>query len=254
MSTLKAKTEIHVAGTAENAGLLAAQTGAALLRDAIARNGSAGIILATGMSQVPMLDALLQEEMDWARVTAFHLDEYVGITEDHPASFRRYLRERFTSKVPLAAMHFLDADSASPEDECKRAGDILRQTPVDVAFVGIGENGHLAFNDPPADFETDEPYLVVALDEKCRMQQVGEGWFAGLEDVPTHAVSMSIRQILHSNTVVCTCPDARKAEAVAATLEGPITPLTPASILRVHPDCRFYLDTASAGKLRHIGK
>jgi glucosamine-6-phosphate deaminase len=168
----------------------------------------------------------------------------------HPASFRKYLKERFVDQLPQppAAFHFLDAEGEAAT-ECRRLGALIKQHPIDVAFIGIGENGHLAFNDPPADFETGAPYLVVALDEACRRQQLGEGWFADLGEVPDRAVSMSIRQIMSSAAIVCTVPDARKARAVARTLEGPVTPEVPASILQRHPDCHLFLDGPSAGEL-----
>ena len=179
-------------------------------------------------------------------MTAFHLDEYVGMAETHPASFRKYLRERFVEKVgELAAFHFLDGE-ADPAGECGRVGAILREHPIDVACVGIGENGHLAFNDPPADFDTTEPYLLVELDDACRAQQLGEGWFATLDDVPTRAISMSVRQILASRCIVCTVPDERKALAVKNTLEGEVTNAVPASILREHADSHLFLDAPAA--------
>ena len=183
-------------------------------------------------------------------MTGFHLDEYLGLPASHPASFRGYLRERFVRHVPLAAFHELDGEAADPAAECRRVGDLLARQPIDAAFVGIGENGHLAFNDPPADFETDEPYLVVNLDHACRRQQLGEGWFESLDDVPRRAISMSVRQILKSRTIVCSVPDDRKADAVQATVEGPATPDVPASILQTHDDCTLFLDAAAASLLK----
>jgi len=176
----------------------------------------------------------------------FHLDEYVGIAETHPASFRRYLRERIVERVHPAAFHFLAGDAADAAAECRRVGALLEQRPVDVAFVGIGENGHLAFNDPPADFTTEEPYLVVELDEPCRRQQLGEGWFASLSDVPRRAISMSVRQILKAREILCIVPDARKAQAVRDCLDGPVSPLHPSSILQTHQRTTLYLDRDSA--------
>jgi glucosamine-6-phosphate deaminase len=183
-------------------------------------------------------------------VTAFHLDEYIGMPITHPASFRKYLKERFVYRLPqpLAAFHYINGEGDA-EAECRRLAELIAARPVDVAFVGIGENGHLAFNDPPADFQTEEPYLVVNLDEACRRQQLGEGWFPTLEDVPQQAISMSIRQILKSDTILCSVPDARKAEAVRASLEGPVTPDVPASVLQRHADTTVYLDAASAALL-----
>ena len=232
-------------------GAAAAAKAAAGLREALARQGSARLILATGASQFEMLDSLVRAQgIDWGRVTCFHLDEYAGLPESHPASFRRYLKERFAARLPgLGAFHYVQGDAPDLGAECSRLGALIQQALVDVACVGIGENGHLAFNDPPADFETEEPYLVVALDEACRRQQLGEGWFPSLADVPTQAISMSIRQILGSQQIICTVPDARKAQAVAACLGGAISPLAPASILQTHPACTFYLDRQSAAGL-----
>src|SRR5690606_29248344 len=187
--------------------------------------------------------------VDWSRVTGFHLDEYVGLPATHPASFRGYLKQRLVDKVPLKAFHYVNGDAADPNAECERVGAILHQHPIDVALVGIGENGHLAFNDPPADFETQQPYLVVPLDEACRKQQVGEGWFENLERVPTHAITMSISWIMKSAAIVCSVPDKRKAVAVRGAVEGPVTPDVPASILQKHPQATLYLDKAAASLL-----
>ncbi|CAN5316595.1 glucosamine-6-phosphate deaminase [soil metagenome] len=232
-------------------GERAAADGAGLVRRALAERGEATIIVATGASQFEMLEALTREEgIDWSRVTGFHLDEYVGLPIAHGASFRAYLWQRFVSELPLPmrAFHFLNAET-DPEAECARVGALLREHPVDVAFIGIGENGHIAFNDPPADFETEEPYIVVGLDEACRRQQLGEGWFPTFEDVPERAVSMSVRQILKSAAIICTVPDERKAEAVKGAVEGAVTPDVPASILQTHDNCGLYLDQPAASLL-----
>jgi glucosamine-6-phosphate deaminase len=219
------------------------------IRDAIAARGSARIIAATGASQMGFLGHLVREpDIDWSKVEMFHLDEYVGLPKDHPASFRKYLLERLIRPAGITNYHLLDGER-DPQAVCRTVGAKLTEAPIDVAFVGIGENGHLAFNDPPADFETDAPYIIVRLDERCRQQQVGEGWFGGVADVPETAISMSVRQILRARAIVCVVPDARKAEAVRATLEGPIGPMTPASILRTHPDVAIYLDESSASLL-----
>lgn len=237
----------------EMARAAAAQAGA-ILREAIARSGQARVIAATGASQFEFLDALADADgIDWARTVFFHLDEYVGLPDSHPASFRRYLRERIVARVHPGAFHFIAGDAPDAEGEARRVGDILARHAIDVAFVGIGENGHLAFNDPPADFETEEPYLVVRLDEACRRQQMGEGWFARIEDVPEHAISMSVRQILKSKEILCIVPDARKAPAVRDCLQGEVSPLHPASILRRHPRTAVYLDRASASLLETRG-
>ena len=242
--------EIHIYPTKREMGDAAARLAAGRLTQAIDARGEANLILATGASQFEMLDALVTRPVDWSRVTAFHLDEYIGLSEQHPASFRRYLRERFAIRAPgLAAFHTIDpGDDAAAE--CRRLGKIIRRHPVDVACVGIGENGHLAFNDPPADFQTDEPYLVVELNDACRRQQLGEGWFETLDDVPRRAVSMSIRQIMASRCIVCTVPDRRKAWAVREALEGEITETLPASILHEHDDCHFFLDQPAASMLQ----
>jgi glucosamine-6-phosphate deaminase len=233
-------------------GKAAAGAGANVVREALRQRGTANIIVATGASQFEMLDALVREsEIAWQNVTAFHLDEYVGLPIAHPASFRRYLWERFVSRLPLPlrAFHYLDGEG-DPRAECQRVGDIIRQHPIDVAFVGIGENGHLAFNDPPANFDTDEPYIVVELDEACRRQQLGEGWFPTLEDVPRQAISMSVRQIMKSQAIICTVPDRRKADAVRNTVEGPVTPQVPASILQRQDRATLYLDEPAASLLK----
>jgi glucosamine-6-phosphate deaminase len=233
-------------------GKAAAAAGAEQIRRALAARGHANIIVATGASQFEMLAALVKEPgINWNRVTGFHLDEYVGLPIDHPASFRGYLWQRFVSQLPLPlrTFYFLDAES-DPQAECRRVGEIIRQHPIDVAFVGIGENGHLAFNDPPADFETEQPYVTVQLDDACRRQQHGEGWFPTFDDVPKQAISMSIRQIMKSGTIICTVPDDRKAEAVRNSVEGKVTPNVPASILQQHKQCMLFLDPPAAKLLR----
>jgi len=229
----------------------AARYAGATLRAAIARTGRARVIAATGASQLEFLDALVREpDIDWARTTFFHLDEYIGLPPTHPASFRRYLKERIVDRVHPAAFHFIQGDAPDAEEECRRVGALLAEHPIDVAFVGIGENGHLAFNDPPADFETRRPYLVVRLDAACRRQQLGEGWFASLEDVPERAISMSIAQILTSRAIVCVVPDARKAQAVRDCLEREVSPMHPASALQRHERTAVFLDSDSAALLR----
>ncbi|HUG53978.1 MAG TPA: glucosamine-6-phosphate deaminase [Vicinamibacteria bacterium] len=243
--------EVRVFDTKAELGRAAAERAAAAIGQAIARAGEARVIAATGASQFEFLDALTaRTDVDWGRADLFHLDEYVGLPDTHPASFRRYLRERIVERVHPRAFHFLAGDAADPAAECRRVGALLARAPIDVAFVGIGENGHLAFNDPPADFETEAPYLVVELDEACRRQQLGEGWFATLDDVPRRALSMSVRQILKSREVLCIVPDARKAPAVRNCLEGEVTPVHPASILQTHPSTTVYLDLDSAALLR----
>jgi glucosamine-6-phosphate deaminase len=219
---------------------------ASCIREALAERGAAHVIFATGASQFEALSALVAAEgIDWTKVIGFHLDEYLDLPETHPASFRRYLTERLIKRLPFRSFYLIHGE-ANPEDECRRMGEILRRHPIDLALIGIGENGHLAFNDPPADFQTEEPYRVVQLDEACRRQQMGEGWFCELADVPTRAISMSIRQILKSKRLIGCVPDRRKARAVRGALEGPVTPTVPASILMQHPRTTLYLDPPSA--------
>ena len=227
----------------------AAAHAAEALRECVRVKGKARIIAATGASQIDFLDALTSAPgIDWSRVEMFHLDEYVGLPITHRASFRRYLLDRLIDKVGIGRYHLLDGEK-DPEEIARHVGRALAEQPADVAFVGIGENGHLAFNDPPADFTTERPFLVVTLDDACRRQQVGEGWFRSIEDVPRQAISMSVRQILKSAEIIAVVPDARKAKAVKACVEGPVSPMAPASILQTHPNTTLFLDTDSAALL-----
>ena len=242
--------DIRIFDSRQELGRAAAEQARAAIGAAIAASGAARVIAATGASQLEFLDALTSlPGIDWARVELFHLDEYVGLPETHPASFRLYLKQRIVARVRPRAFHFIAGDAADLGAECARVGALVRAAPVDVAFVGIGENGHLAFNDPPADFETEAPYLVVELDLACRRQQLGEGWFRSLEDVPRRAISMSIRQILEAREILCVVPESRKAEAVRACLEGAVSPLHPASVLQTHPRTTVFLDRDSASRL-----
>ena len=228
----------------------AAEHAAGIVRAVIAERGEACVVAATGASQFEFLGELTaQPDLDWRRVVFFHLDEYVGLPETHPASFRKYLRERIVERVRPGAFHFIDGEAPDPHAECRRLGRLISARTVAAAFVGIGENGHLAFNDPPADFETEEPYLVVELDEACRRQQVGEGWFADPDEVPRRAISMSIREILRARNVICVVPDRRKARAVRDCLELEVSPLRPASALRHHAGATVYLDAESGSLL-----
>jgi len=229
--------------------MAAARHAAEALRIAIGARGDARIVAATGASQFDFLEALTAApDIDWTRVEMFHLDEYVGLPIDHPASFRKYLLERLIRKTGMTRYHLLDGEHDAAR-VAEHVGQEIGRTPVDVAFVGIGENGHLAFNDPPADFVTDQPYLIVTLDAACRRQQVGEGWFASVAEVPSEAVSMSVRQILKSREIICVVPDARKAAAVKACIDGEVSPMAPASILRTHANATIYLDRDSAALL-----
>ena len=244
--------EIKVFDTKSALGKAAAGDAAKLINQAINERGAAYVIAATGASQFEFLDSLAQEDVDWSKVVFFHLDEYVGLPESHPASFRRYLKERIVSRVHPQAFHFVNGEAVDAMAECRRVGDLIAQQTVDAAFVGIGENGHLAFNDPPADFETNEPYIVVNLDDACRQQQVGEGWFKSIDEVPTQAISMSIKQILKSRAILCIVPDARKAQAVKASVELDVSRMHPASILQKHPRVTLYLDRESSSLLQAV--
>jgi glucosamine-6-phosphate deaminase len=190
-----------------------------------------------------------EKNIDWTKVVMFHLDEYIGLPVTHNASFRKYLQERFLDKVPPLKAAYLVNGETDPVAECTRLGELIGKHPIDVALVGIGENGHLAFNDPPADFETESPYIVVELDEQCRKQQMGEGWFPSVEDVPRKAISMSVKQIMKSKHIICSVPDGRKANAVKNTLEQKVSNIYPASILQTHAACTLYLDRMSAAFL-----
>lgn len=242
--------KIEVFKTKADCSAAAADRGADVLRQALAEKGRASFIVATGASQFDFLKSLTQKKgIDWRHTTMYHLDEYIGFAADHPASFRRYLKERLVDVVEPGTVHFIQGEAADPAAECRRLNEIISQDKIDAAFVGIGENGHLAFNDPPADFDTEVPYIIVQLDDACRQQQFGEGWFASLEEVPTTAISMSVRQIMKSGSIVCTVPDARKASAVKHCFEGEISPMHPASILRKHPNAYIYMDEPAASLL-----
>lgn len=247
--------ELVVCDSKQELGRRAAADAAVAIRAALQARGHANIILSTGASQFEVLDELVKAaKINWCCVTVFHLDEYVGMPMSHPASFRRYLKERFVERLPQmpAAVHYCDGE-ADPGAECRRLNDIILRHPIDVALIGIGENGHLAFNDPPADFETNEPFIVVEMDDACRRQQTGEGWFPRAENVPRQAISMSIRQILRSEVIICSTPDERKARAVRDAVQGPITPTVPASILQQHPRATIFLEPKSASLLNGHG-
>lgn len=233
-------------------GRVAARQAADALVKACHDNGSATLVVATGTSQFEVLAELaLAVDVPWDTVRIFHLDEYVGLSADHPASFRRFLWDRFIDKLPRAPKAFHEIDGqADPASECRRLAMLVPATPFDVALIGIGENGHLAFNDPPADFTTVDPYIVVQLDQRCRRQQVGEGWFRELSSVPKEAISMSVNRIMASRLLICSVPDRRKADALKATVEGPVTPDVPASMLQEHYNCRLHVDRAAAALLR----
>ncbi|MBQ3222650.1 MAG: 6-phosphogluconolactonase [Clostridia bacterium] len=242
--------KMHILPDAKAMGAAAAKEIANILRETIAREGEARIVVSTGESQFTMFEALVQEELDWKKVVMFHLDEYVGISDTHPASFRKYLKERFIEKAGIEQYHFVDADPA-----CIPAlTALLREKPIHLGLIGIGRNGHIAFNDPPADFETDAAYIVVTLDRACRMQQVAEGWYPDIDSVPAQAISMSCGQIMACEKIISVVPYAEKADAVAATLVSPVTNAVPATLLKTHADFTLYCDADSAAKadLKHI--
>jgi glucosamine-6-phosphate deaminase len=243
--------EVLIHKTKEELGREAARKGAGLIRQTLKNRGNAAIIVATGTSQFEMLSELIKEEIDWSRVTAFHLDEYIGLPSTHPASFRKYLRERFADHVPLKAFHFINGEN-DPAGEITRLNNLILQHHIDVAFIGIGENGHLAFNDPPADFDTNEPYIEVQLDHDCRQQQLNEGWFRSFDEVPDRAISMSVNHILKSDSIICTVPGERKATAVKRTLENGINENVPATALKSHKAVFLYLDRDSSSALPRL--
>jgi glucosamine-6-phosphate deaminase len=236
----------RVFDTSEKAAEAAAVQAAELIRASLRARGKARVVAATGASQVEFLQRLIAApDIAWKQVELFHLDEYIGLARTHPASFQRYIRERIVDPTGIDQVHYLDG-MADPASVCAIAGQAISAAPVDVAFAGIGENGHLAFNDPPADFETEEAFLIVKLDERARRQQVGEGWFGALEDVPKLAITMSIRQILRARSIVCIATGSRKAEAVRLSFGGEIGPGAPASALRLHGDATVFLDRDAA--------
>jgi glucosamine-6-phosphate deaminase len=243
--------KVYIRANAKEMGIAAGNTATDMISETIKNNGYANILLATGASQFETLNQLIiRTDVQWDKVTVFHLDEYIGLPSDHKASFRKYLKDRFLSKVPYLKASYLINGEEEPEKERQRLSDIITAHPIDVALIGIGENCHLAFNDPPADFDTDEPYIIInALDEECRRQQVNEGWFDHISDVPVRAISMSVKQVMRSKHIIASVPDLRKAKAVKNCLEHTVSNVYPASILQNHPDCNLYLDEPSASLL-----
>lgn len=236
---------VIIADSKVDLGKEAAIKGAALIQKAIKEKGESYVIVATGASQFEMLEELVKQKVDWTRVTAFHLDEYIGLGMDHPASFRKYLKERFVDQVPVKEFYYINGGH-DPQKECDRLNQVISRYDIDVAFAGIGENAHIAFNDPPADFDVNDPFIVVDLDEDCRRQQLNEGWFNNLDEVPRQAISMSVKQILKANTIICSVPDERKASAVKSVVEGPVSNMVPSSVMQEHDACWIYLDPYSA--------
>tara|TARA_R110002094_G_scaffold77809_3_gene84265 strand:+ start:380 stop:1141 length:762 start_codon:yes stop_codon:yes gene_type:complete len=242
---------IEIYGQSKEMGAAAADYVTRKLNDAIVKKGGANLILATGASQFSFLEALQTKEIDWGKITVFHLDEYKGISESHPASFRKYLKERILNKVAPKKIYFLNGDAANLQLEIKNYEEALQAHPIDIACIGIGENGHIAFNDPAvADFQDPKLVKVVELDEACRNQQLGEGWFPSFDDVPKEAVTLTITAIMNCEAISCVVPAERKAQAVYNSLYGDISTSCPASILRTHPETVLFLDKASASLIK----
>lgn len=242
--------QCSISATSQEMGKRAAEKVAELIRETVREKGKARLLVSTGQSQFEFFEEITAMDIPWESVEIFHLDEYIGLPITHPASFRKYLKERFIDKIGPAQMHYIsgEGDIAAVIDEVTES---IRKSPIDIGIIGIGENGHIAFNDPPADFETKAAYHVVSLDERCRMQQVGEGWFSSLEEVPRQAISATVPQILSCRTIVSIVPHKVKAEAVRNTLEAPaVTNLIPATALREHPRWYLYLDADSASLLK----
>jgi len=247
--------KINIYSNKKETSKKAALQAASIINKAIRQKGTATFVIATGVSQLDFIEHLITDgNVDWSKTRMFHLDEYIGLPETHPASFRKYLKEKFISKVNrIKEINLINGDAADPQKECERLNKILQNEIVDIAFVGVGENGHLAFNDPPANFKIEDPYIIVNLDEHCRKQQVGEGWFNSIEDVPQQAISMSIKQIMKSKNIICTIPGKRKAQAVKDCFgTDKILPIYPSSILKKHKNCFVFLDFDSAKYLSKI--
>src|SRR5580700_966133 len=233
----------------DSLGQAAAAQAASAIRRAIAEQGRARVVGASAASQFEFLEALTATpDIDWEKVELFHLDEYIGLAMTHPARFCKFLQDRLIAKIGIRKYHLLDG-SQDPAEVIRSVGNAITASPIDIAFLGIGENGHIAFNDPPADFDTEEPYITVALHHACRLQQVGEGWFKNLDEVPKHAISMSVRQGLKAKEILAVVPDARKAPAIKACFVAEISPMAPSSILRNHPNATVYLDRQSSALL-----
>ena len=245
------KAAVAVYPTDQAMGAAAATLAARFIRTAISERGYARVMVATGNSQRSLIENLVKNEsVDWSRVTLFHMDEYVGITQNHPASFRHWLRSRVADPTHPQEMHYIEGDADAPQEEIKRYSELLATAPIDLAFVGFGENGHIAFNDPAvADFNDRARLKIVTLDERCRLQQVGEGHFKDLASVPAQAMTVTCSELLRARAWICCVPESRKAEAVCRALEGPISTACPASIVRTHPNAHVFLDAPSAARL-----
>lgn len=237
--------QMNVCKDTDELGYAAAQASERILQDAVEKNGQARIVLSTGASQFAFLTHFVKMDIEWDKVEMFHLDEYVGLSEEHPASFRKYLKERFIGPVGLKQYWLVNGEGDVEANIQQLSAEISRAA-IDLALIGIGENAHIAFNDPPADFETQEAYKVVDLDDACKQQQVGEGWFASIEDVPKQAITMTVRQILKSRHIISVVPGQAKAEAIKKTIQGAVDPSVPATILKTHPSWKLYLDKESS--------
>lgn len=240
--------KITLSKTPEELGERAATLTATLLNEAIEKNGSARLVLSTGASQFETIAALVKKDVDWQKVEVFHLDEYVDLPITHPASFRKYLRERFAEKVNVKAMNYVTPDGDIKANIASLTGE-LRKAPVDVALIGIGENGHIAFNDPPADFDNENAYIIVNLDDKCRHQQLGEGWFPTIDDVPKQAISMTVKEIMKAKAIISAVPHKVKAKAIHDTLTNDLTPYVPATMLKEHSNAYLFVDEESASEV-----
>lgn len=240
--------DINIYDNKEITSQKAAEKAAQILKETISEKGKANFVVATGASQFDFLRYLTNfKDIDWSKTEMYHLDEYIGISDKHKASFRNYLDKRLISQVEIGEINLINGNIEDPEEECKRLNKKISEIEIDVSFVGIGENGHLAFNDPPADFETEKPFIIVDLNTECRQQQVNEGWFDSLEDVPERAITMSINQIMKSQNIICTVPGERKAQAVKDCFTGDkVSENYPASILKKHKSTYIFLDTDSA--------
>jgi len=240
--------KLVIRNTKEEMGALAAEHATALIKDAIAKRGYARILLSTGASQFPFFEEFVKADVDWSRVEMFHLDEYVGISEEHPASFKRYLLDRFVNVVHPGKVHLMDG-TQPPEKTIAELTERLEEAPMDVGLIGIGENAHIAFNDPPADFNDNCAYKVVTLAPRCLQQQVGEGWFTSVDDAYKRAISMTCPQIMKCRSIISVVPYKVKSEAVYKTLTSPLSPDVPATLLKQHADFTLYCDADSAEQI-----
>jgi glucosamine-6-phosphate deaminase len=246
---------VKILKNAHELGREAAVFAAKVLNERITENGMARLILSTGASQFETLEALVKADVDWSNVEMFHLDEYVNLSDQHPASFRKYLKERFVDLIPIHKFHFVNGEG-NLQEHIAALTDEIRKKPVDLALIGIGENAHIAFNDPPADFNTKEAYIVVNLDENCKKQQVGEGWFSSMDEVPKQAITMTVHQIMQSKVIVSCVPHKEKANAIRNFFASEVTNQVPATILKEHPNFSLFLDEQSAleADLTHFSK